>query len=287
MASVLYQTFYRNNKFDNVSDIGQLHKWMLSKEWMAVLLSRDNPRTPTLVPSSGVLTSSPSPANPSIAISPEQTRPAKRVVIPNKGDTLFWCVYICHYGEDTYLAIGNKYGNAEIAEKKKIMEFLKSNKCALKNVNRKITLSAVQEIMSDLMTNVKTSLQTVVALSVFYKKNIMILNECNKTYIEYLFDLSQKSDTDQSETIPTTKWLVIQYTENKQYGVISDEETDVSNYCNKYIHIENYDKPLKGISTYKMSELTAIASNIPELTKEGKWTKPELYGKLWHHCLWV
>jgi len=276
MYSVLYQTFYPYNKFDDVNDIRHLSTWMLSKNVLSLLNECiAKPVTPAPAPS---VQSPPSHIPPS--------EPAKkRVIIPDKVDTLFWCIYMYHYGEEKYLAIGNKYGNAEISEKQKIMEFLKSNKNALKNVNRKITLGAAQEIMSDLMTNTKTSLQTVAALSVFYKKNILLLNKNNKTCIEYLFDKDQSPNSDLEPT--NMKWLVIEYMENKKYGFFAEETTDISNYINTYIRIETYDKPLKGISTYKMGELVSIASNISELAKETKLSKPELYGKIWHSCLWV
>jgi hypothetical protein len=208
-----------------------------------------------------------------------------RTIIPDKGDTLFWCVYMYHYGMDKYLAIGNKYGNAEIVEKQKIMEFLKANKHALKNVNRKITLSAAQEIMSDLMTNTKTSLQTLSALSVFYKKNILLLNQNNKTCMTFLFDKDQMPNGENEHA--NMEWLVIEYNENKKYGFFPYAVSDITTYTSTYICIEYADKPLRGISTYKMGELMDIAVKIPDLAKESKLPKPELYGKIWHYCLWI
>jgi hypothetical protein len=202
-------------------------------------------------------------------------------------------MYIAHYGEDNYLAIGNKYGNAEIAEKQKIMEFLKSNKNALKNLHRKITLGAAQEIMSDLMTNMKTSLLSLVSFSVYYKKNILLLNSINKTFLEYRYDdrsIMSKESAEQGELGP---WLVIKYTEKKKYGFYAEEKEDISDIVSEYIHIESPDKPLKGISTYKIGELGVISARIPEvfripeLAKESKMSKPDLYGKLWHYLLWV
>jgi len=207
-------------------------------------------------------------------------------IVPDKMDTLFWCLYMSHYGEERYLAIGNKYGNAEIAEKQKIMESLKSNKNALKNLNRKITLGAAQEIMSDLMTNVKTSLLSLVAFSVYYKKNIILLNTINKTFLEYRYD--DQSITNTPEPGELGNWVIIEYTENKKYGFYPEERGDISDIISKYIYLQSPDKPLKGISTYKMGELVSIASKIPELAaaKESKMSKPELYGKIWHSLLW-
>ena len=279
MSSLLYQTFYPYNKFDDIKNIPNLQKWMLYKSLYLTICNENKSENNEENISTQIL------QNTTTDNHNDKTNSRTNLVIPDKGDTLFWCMYISHYGEDNYLAIGNRYGNAEIAEKQKIMEFLKTNKHILKNVNRKITLGEAKEIISDLVTNTKTSLQTLSALSVFYKKNILLLNKNNKTYLEYVFDKNQSSNTENDSA--NMQWLVIEYTENKKYGFFVKEVTNILQYTDSYIRIENHNKPLKGISTYKMSELVAIASNIPELAKESKLSKPELYGKIWHHCLWI
>jgi hypothetical protein len=268
MSSLVYQTFYPYNKFDDGKTIKNLEKWMLSKEYIA----KNSSETLTLTVLHPV-------------IHPERTISKSQFIVPDKMDTLFWCLYISHYGEATYLAIGNKYGNAEIAEKQKITESLKSNKNALKNLNRKITLGAAQEIMSDLMTNMKTSLMSLVAFSVYYKKNILLLNTINKTFLEYRYDdISIVNTAEPGELGP---WLIIKYTDKKKYGFYSEDISDISDIISEYIYVQSPDKPLKGISTYKMGELVAIASKIPEVAKESKISKPDLYGKIWHSLLWV
>jgi len=293
MSSVVYQTFYPYNKFDDIQTISKLNKWMLSKEVLVQLFPKERELLPEIT--------EPVPKNclnivPSIQ-TPVQHRPSQ-FILPDKMDTLFWCLYISHYGEEKYLAIGNKYGNAEIAEKQKIMEVLKSNKNALKNLHRKITIGLYQEIMSDLMTNAKTSLLSLVAFSVYYKKNILLLNTINKTFLEYRYDdrsISTTNATDGSGELGP--WLIIKYTENKKYGFFAEEMEDITQLINEYIYIAAPDKPLKGISTYKIGELMEIAAKIPgltkisgsskELAKESKISKPDLYGKIWHSLLWT
>jgi len=276
MSSSLYQTFYPYNKFDDVKSICQLEKWMLVKDVLAQLYAR----TPDSGTSVGVrvLSEDNGTSENNAKTSPisVQIKQPIQFIIPDKMDTLFWCLYISYYGEDKYLAIGNKYGNAEIAERQKIMEFLKSNKNALKNLNRKITIGATQEIMSDLMTNMKTSLLSLVAFSVYYKKNILLLNTCNKTFLKYTYDVLEEP----------RKWIVIKYMENKKYGFFSEEMDDITTIIADYIYIEYPDKPMKGISTYKIGELATIASKIPELAKEPKLSKQELYGRIWQCLLW-
>lgn len=284
MSSTLYQTFYPYNKFDDGKNICNLEEWMLSKDILSKLSSNN---VSPIIPEKSIENIVPL----------TKTYNKSRLIVPDKMDTLFWCLYISHYGEADYLAIGNKYGNAEIAEKQKIMEFLKSNKNALKNLHRKITLGSAQEIMSDLMTNMKTSLLSLVAFSVYYKKNILLLNTINKTFLEYRYDDRSVMTKEPGELGP---WLVIKYTENKKYGYISsdmsEEISDISTIIAEYIYIQSPDKPLKGISTYKMGELVNISAKIPEVfripqvaqvAKETKISKPDLYGKLWHYLLWT
>ena len=194
--------------------------------------------------------------------------------IPNNPDSLFWSMYIHHYGYEQYLAIGNKYTNLEMAEKQKIMEHIKSAKYSFKNMNRKITLGATQEIMSELMTNTKTSLLALHALSLYYKVNVCVENTINGTYLEYVFDKENPSD----------KWVFLKYTDRKKYGLVESEPVRATGLL-----IESHDKPLRGISTYKLAELNAIADKIPAMCKDesrATWKKPDLYGKLWHALLW-
>jgi len=338
MSSSLYQTFYTNNKFDDPTTIDNLTKWMIFKTSTANNLPQKD-ETPLCISCEetvDIISCTSSTIDASMHVLPDNlhTRfdirnsgPKHNLYIPNRPNTLFWSLYIAYYGEAAYLAIGNKYGNAEIAEKQKIMEFLKPNKKILKTINKKITIGNTQEIMSDLMTNMKTSLLSVVAFAAYYKRNILLLNTINSTYVEHIYS-----------TDITTPWIVIKYTEAKKYGVLlGDNIYDISPFVSdKYIYIETYDKPLKGISTYKMSELLKIAAKIPEPThtptdlsvadssvislscddnpslvqpyttilhrdvfdpsssvitksphKNTTVLKSELYGKIWHHCLWV
>lgn len=272
MSSSLYQTFYPYNKFDDNQTISQLHKWMLSKEVLAKLRFHSIEKVSITEPKKDHITHD---------LPLSKTSP---VIFPDKMDTLFWCIYIAHYGEDAYLAIGNKYGNAEITEKQKIVEFLKSNKNVLKNIRRKITQSCFQEIMSDLMTNAKTTLLSFVAFSVYYKKHILLLNENNKTFLEYRWD--DLSIFNKEENRELGQWVIIKYCENKKYGVFTESTDNVGKLISTYHYIYEPDKPLKGISTYKMGELVEIASKITALEKDIKRTKPDLYGKIWHCLLW-
>lgn len=256
-SPVLYQTFYPCNKFDNVDALAD---FMFSKAFLEKLEPiKVVPETPLCPIVEDVKVVSESPKK-------------SEIFIPEKSDTLFWCMYIHHHGHEQYLAIGNKYNNVEMAEKQRIMEYIQKNKHSFKNMNRKITLGCRQEIMSELMTNAKTSLLTLHALALYYKVNVRIENAMNKTRLEYIFN----SDT------PSDQWICLKYTDRKKYGVV--DELSAGLFC-----IDAHDKPIRGISTYKVAELTELVSKIPALRDDpdrALWKKPDMYGKLWHALLW-
>lgn len=275
-SEFLYQTFYPYKKFDDPNDcILEIKQWMLTADNLVKIFPLKKPYViaPIQPSHNNLQPHTITPNSCDDVRTPKQT-PTASFFVPDKMDSLFWCMYIAHYGESVYLAIGNKYGNAEIAEKQKIMEYLKANKYVFKNSNKKITLGQSQEIMSDLMTNRKTTLNTFIALSMYYKKNVLLLNENNGTYIEYISTMEN--------------WVVIKYTDSKKYGIFIDNAFDKSHYItDKSICIEFHDKPFRGISTYKIQELNEIAQKISDMSTEKKLSKPELYSKIWNYCLWV
>ena len=259
----LYQIFYPYNKFDSVEDVeNRFAKYMYDKQYIEFEVDEIIEPMVELEP----------------VVEPfiEQVVSAKTVssklLIPDKIDSLFWCIYISHYGYEEYLAIGNKYMNAEFVEKAKIMEYLKSRKNILKTINKKITLGAAQEVMSELLTNKKTSLLAINACAAYYKTNILIENTMNGTYIEYIYDTDEK-------------WIHLKYLSKGRYGIC-----EIFPIQKIGIKIEYPDKPLRGISTYKMSELNELAASIPAITNDplrSTWNKNGLYGKIWNLLLWV
>lgn len=265
----LYQIFYPYNKFDSPEDLEtRLEKFMYSKNYIDLV--KDSDLAQQEIPNNVEYIH---PIEPVTALPPPPPQKASsKLLIPDKIDSLFWSMYIYHYGYAEYLAIGNKYMNAEFVEKAKIMEYLKSNKNILKNINKKITLGAAQEIMSELLTNKKTSLLAINAFAVYYKKNIFIENTMNGTYLEYIYDTDEE-------------WIHLKYITRGRYGIC-----EMRPITKTGIKVEYPDKPLRGISTYKVSELNDLAVSIPILAnnpERSSWKKPELYGNIWRTLLWV
>ena len=276
----LYQIFYPYNKFDSTEDVEtRLEKFMYTKLYIDFEDSDDSDveQEEILVDESAIEIIKPvAPIEPLVQIT-SPTPPQKtysKLLIPDKMDSLFWSIYISHYGYEQYLAIGNKYMNAEFVEKAQIMEYLKSNKNVLKNINKKITLGAAQEVMSELLTNKKTSLLAVNACAAYYKKNILIENTMNGTYMEYIYDTDAVDE----------QWIHLKYITRGRYGICETRPIAKTG-----IKVEYPDKPLRGISTYKVSELNDLAASIPAIANDPErysWKKPDLYGNIWRTLLW-
>jgi len=194
---------------------------------------------------------------------PLSTKPdPKSSYFTDKTDSLFWCLYIAAHGHSAYESIGRGYSNVEIAEKQKIIEFVRKTQGIAK------TKVMAQEIMSDLMTNKRASLMVLPALAAFYKKQIVITKQ-NRFYIDI-------PGTEDSDTLYLIK------NERGNYGI---DYSNPSPNLNKLIRLNNYDKPLAAISTYKIGDLTELAIRVG-IDTTVKRNKADLYQAVTIKCLW-
>jgi hypothetical protein len=211
-----------------------------------------------------------------MAMAPKQAPIHLRSYIPDKPDTLFWAMYIAKHGMEKYIKIGKKYGNVEIDRKQKMMEYLQEHKKSLKSLNHKITNIAIQEMIAAILANRKTTLSCLAAFTVYYKKNIIVNNETNVTYMECTYN----------DEPP----IILTYNKYKKYGLVENvDENMVQQIRDEKICMESHDKPIRGISLYTQDELREIAEKIPSIvatTGWRMWKKPELYGKIWHALQW-
>jgi len=194
---------------------------------------------------------------------------------PNKTDTLFWCIYTIFHGESAYHMIGNRFRNTEIEEKQRVMEHIKKNADIFRGSvqHTKITKVAVQEILSDLMLNKKTSWQTFAALCYYYKINAIITY--NKTYYE---------------CISTQGYPIYQFTRTPDghISVDTDPLTQETIDAIRQSHIIlEYTKTIKSIGTYKVQDLLSMA-NVLDIVEpvNAKWKKADWYQAIADRCLW-
>jgi hypothetical protein len=274
--SVLNQIFYPYKKFDDPTMLESLEKWMfvpiveVKSNIVEVPIIEVKHHIETVSIVEPVLT-----LDPVLKLKPEKKPREQPLFSPKKQDTLFWCSYVANYGEAEYWLIGNKYKNAELSEKQKVIEFVQKDKAAFKMAYPKLTNVKIQEIMSELMLDKKTSLQTFMALCVFYKFHAIIT--CKNTYLEFTPSLS---NTD----IPT--FLFIRSDDGHFSLKQLETKADIDSIKSTHVRIESDpEKPLKAASNYKMEDLKQMAETLGIQPGE-KWKKADYYESLMKRCGW-
>jgi hypothetical protein len=228
-----------------------------------------------------------------------------RPFIPPLQNTLFWTIFISVYGYDEYIMVKQKYSNREIGEKQIIINHLKKNPKILKNSNYKVTNDLCQEILSELIINNNSSLLSCIGFSIFYKRPIYIINETNNTYLLFSPDKDTNIDEEDEPIIIYNSKPLPNKNHNAtnslnacnnskrvitdKYGIyLSENSKPIGEIIQNMFYIENYNKPLKGISTYKMTELEIIAKKLNinhyDIETNKLLKKQVLYEKINSHC---
>tara|TARA_Y100000816_G_scaffold102110_2_gene71237 strand:- start:4727 stop:5494 length:768 start_codon:yes stop_codon:yes gene_type:complete len=180
---------------------------------------------------------------------------AKRSTIePMQKDSLFWCIYILFHGYAEYEHIHNKHKNIEMDEKQKIMLFCQNNGPSIKEHAKanelKLSQVRLKEIQSELLLDKKTSNYVFYVMAFYYKLNIIIQNDTTYMY----FPCNQT----------TRETFLIQYRNHKNEVHIQclkeDEKSHIFDTC--LLIPFDKEKPLKGVSTYKIPDLEKLALKL-------------------------
>ena len=262
MSSFINESIFHIKHFTDSNSIKQLEKYMLSNENRKHILSCcDEPIEEIKEIKETII---------------EQKPKNDNIISPRMEDGLFWCAFIAGNGYKDFINIGTKYKNKELEEKQKIIEFIKKTPSCMKSSNMKLSNVAIQVIMSEIMINKKTSLQSFISLCMFYKICILIVNEANLTYLEY--------NPDTSNELP---YYIINRTIDGFYNIDTNTILDkIQKIRDTMVRLESYDKPFKGISTYKVIDLEEFAEKLGLDLENTKWKKPDLFQKIYEMCLW-
>lgn len=192
-------------------------------------------------------------------------------------DTLFWCLFYHVYGLDEYGEIHKNFGKRELEEKQKIVEFYtgkdgKKNAAGLKFGNQKLTNADIQETLSGLMVNKKTQILELYAMAAYYKVGVILCDPRNHTCIELMPD----------NVDPERVYKFYYNTDAKVPGKWRTADIN-SVQDTPYYRLEQWNKPLKAVSTYKLNELQEIAT---QLGVDIHLKKQELYEKLAQTIVW-
>jgi hypothetical protein len=292
ISSTLNQIFYRHNKFDSPDKIELLYSYFLTlnkkneiqsildceKEILCEkLLQIDSYEVPVVTNEKDIILNidqipylnPPPPPQPI-------TTNHKSCYEPTQNDSLFWCIYIHIYGYNDYTQIGHKYGNSELNEKQKIIEFIKKNSKKIKDSNFKVSKSLCEEIISEFMVmNNQTTLLGLIALSIYYNVSLFIVNKQKNTYLKY-------SPNDYNG-LPIVIYKLGK--SHKKYTTEMETTHDLVKHIeHTMLCLETIDKPLKSISNYKSNELLSIASKL-KLELPEKVKKDEVYRKISEYCI--
>lgn len=190
----------------------------------------------------------------------------KKITIIDKKDQLFWIFYIMRNGFEDYYLIGNNHYRIEKDRKIKLIGEVNANKSLFKEYK----INKISECENDLLNEEKISFKTFHVLCILYNIQFYLLQ--HRTIFKNIIP-------DAENTIVIHKLEGVN-NYGLEYNVVDDV---LENYNNVRFEIDNYEKPLKGISSYKLEDLQKICQKMCiQLEHRGskKKTKLELYNEL-------
>jgi len=195
------------------------------------------------------------------------------VSIHSQADPLFWCLFISINGIKEYQYLTGRYTNRIVDEKQKLVNFLKLNETSIKPFlkKNKITGVSMKMIMSGILSNEPVDFKCVILYCYYYKINITFVysdkhvyftvvgneeedqNNSNMYYIEFSLPPPHIHHT-QSNHPPAAA------DKKYKYSILTDEEK--IKQSKTYFYIENVEKPINAMASYKINELSAIAEEL-------------------------
>jgi hypothetical protein len=162
---------------------------------------------------------------------------------PKQKDSLFWCFYILKYGEQNYEMLENI--NIVLEKRLKIDYVEKIRK--EKQIVKSHKFATLTHLENQLANEEKIDLPTFFTLCVI--ENINILYVCKKTYFELLMN--------------DDKIHIIHRLDNySKYGYEGIEQSRIELYRSTLFKVDSVEKPIKSISSYKVSELVEFCTKL-------------------------
>ena len=182
-----------------------------------------------------------------------EKREEKKVIspffYPEQKDQLFWCFYILKYGFSQYEYPGNISFVNEKQEKFKCIDNLRIQKQLLKTYN----IKNKDEMEDDLANKSVISQKTFIALCCVEKINVFLIHK--HKYFEMCHDDGK---------------IHIIHKINNRYCYEPDVTIEqIKQYQLTLYKCDNFDKPLRAISYYKVSELKDIYKNMLQNINNG------------------
>ena len=201
-------------------------------------------------------------------------------------DPLFWTVYLGKYGQSEYNRIGGcTNGNVEMQEKQKAVDFVKSKGWKYWNtvMEPKMTKGTFLERCDQILTLPKITWRHLPILCAYYNCTIVMIDLKTKVCMKLLLTTSSSEDGENVDT-----FVLYNNSTSNNHGPLYWIDTasqvlklhEINVQCVSIIH---YDKPLKAISNYKISELETMAQLL-NMQFPSKMKKQELYNAISLYC---
>ena len=194
------------------------------------------------------------------------------MVSPMQRDSLFWCIYIAIHDYKEYTVIRNNHNTREIEWKQELSKRITTSPTKIKNSNHKTTKANVSEILSDLMTNpYKTDVLCLIAITVYYNINFIIMNEKNTLRFEFMTNTADDANT-----------YILTKNDRNYYSIQIEPllEYQLAGIRNTSYLIENNEKQIKSIGSYKVDKLEQYVKQFGMYNDTEKYKKMDLYNLL-------
>ena len=199
-------------------------------------------------------------------------------------DPLFWTLFLAKYGETEYRR-ASKNVNTEMKEKKKVADhfYTLGSVKASSDLSMKVSKKGCNKIVEDILTQPKLLLSSVYAFCHYYSFNIYIVDMNKKTFLQFLMDKPEEFENvilyrkKQDKKVP-------EYFLDIPNPSAECQLKSLTNLKESLIGLISFEKSLKGISNYKLSELREIYTKLGMTDAPNK--KDALYEKIVLHCVW-
>ena len=181
----------------------------------------------------------------------DESNKTEEIFFPLEKDNLFWCFYIMKNGKASYEM--NDFKNLIVEKKIKIeyVEKLRKEKQLLKTYK----FATLTHIENQLANEQRIDMNTFLTLCVLENLNVFYISK--NTYHEILMN-----DTSVIHLIKKGFSNSNKYVANFGYKIENKESEEITKYKNEFYQIDNIDKPIKSISSYKVQELIDFCSKL-------------------------
>jgi hypothetical protein len=168
--------------------------------------------------------------------------------IPREQDTLFWCFYIMKNGYEKYETI--LYKNSLLAKQLKIdlVSTIRKNK----NILKIYKFDTITNIENNLANENNMNIKTFFSLCAI--ENLNVILTCKKTYLELIMN--------DSNIFYNLQEISFQSKYYNKFGFTTVTKDCIDNIRNTLFKVNNFEKPIKCLSVYKVADLIDICNKL-------------------------